>query len=201
MTDAAYKADNVSLLIHYLSVLLALACSLPLAAVAQPAAIRAPDIHFDPTPRNVVTQILRLARITPGDTVYDLGCGDGRIVIAAAKEAGARGVCVDIDPVRIRESRTNAAAAGVGGQIRFLENDLFTTDIGEATVVVLFLWPDLNLKLRPKLWRELKPGTRVVSYVHDMGDWKPREAIQVQGSWGERTLYLWTIDARGPGPK
>lgn len=194
MTDAAYKADNVSLLIHSLSVLLALACALPLAAEAQPAATRAPDVHFDPTPRNVVTQILRLARIKPGDTVYDLGCGDGRIVIAAAKEAGARGVCVDIDPARIRESRANAAAAGVAGQIRFLENDLFTTDIGEASVVVLFLWPDLNLKLRPKLWRELKPGTRVVSYVHDMGDWQPREAIRVQGSSGERTLFLWTID-------
>ena len=199
---------SVSLTIRLASVLLVFACVIPLDAVAQsaqsaqsarsvqpaqPAATRAPDVHFDPTPPNVVAEILRLAKVKPGDTVYDLGCGDGRIVIAAAKVAGARGVCVDIDPVRIRESRSNAAAAGVGERIKFLQGDLFTTDISDASVVVLFLWPDLNLKRRPRLWRELKPGTRVVSYVHDMGDWKPRETIQVQGSSGERTLYLWTI--------
>ena len=139
--------------------------------------------------------MLSLAQVRATDVVYDLGCGDGRIVIAAVKEAGARGVCVDIDPVRIRESRANAAAAGVAERIRFVEDDLFTTGFAEATVVVLFLWPDLNLKLRPRLWRELRPGTRVISYVHDMGDWPPLKTVKVEGRSGERNLYLWTIEA------
>lgn len=166
----------------------------PQRAYAQAAQARVPDVHYDPTPHNVVAQILNLAQVRKGDVVYDLGCGDGRIVIAAAKVAGARGVCVDIDPERIRESRANAKAAGVQARIRFIEQDLFTTDIGEATVVVLFLSPDVNLNLRPKLGRELRPGTRVISYVHDMGDWQPRQAIKVQGRHGERHLYLWTIE-------
>ena len=165
----------------------------PRCAYAQAAPNRVPDVPYDPTPHNVVAQMLSLARVREGDVVYDLGCGDGRIVIAAAKQAGARGVCVDIDPARIRESRANAEAAGVQARIRFIEQDLFTTDIGEATVVVLFLWPEVNLKLRPKLWRELRPGTRVISYVHDMGDWQPRQVMKVQGRLGERNLYLWTI--------
>jgi SAM-dependent methyltransferase len=164
-------------------------------AYAQAAASRAPDVHYDPTPQNVVTDMLRLAQVREGDVVYDLGCGDGRIVIAAVKEKGARGVCVDIDPERIRESRINAAAAGVLDRIRFLEQDLFTTDISDATVVVLFLWPDLNLKLRARLWQELRPGARVVSYVHGMGDWAPEQTLTVQGRYGERALYLWTIAA------
>ena len=165
------------------------ACS---AAQAQPS--RAPDIHYDPTPPNVVAQMVALGRIGRDDIVYDLGCGDGRVVIAAVK-TGARGVCVDIDPVRIRESRANAKGAGVQDRIRFLEGDLFTTAIADASVVVLFLWPDLNLKLRPRLWQELRPGTRVISYVHDMGDWKPDAVLKVQGAFGERNLYLWTIQA------
>ncbi len=156
--------------------------------------LRAPDIHYDPTPDNIVAQMVRLARVGPNDVVYDLGCGDGRTVIAAVK-TGARGVCVDIDPQRIRESRANAAAAGVAARIRFLEQDLFTTDFRDASVVILFLWPDLNLKLRPQLWRDLKPGTRVLSYVHDMGDWKPRQTLRVQGAHGERNLHLWIIEA------
>jgi SAM-dependent methyltransferase len=164
-------------------------------AYAQTAASRAPDVHYDPTPQNVVADMLRLAQVREGDVVYDLGCGDGRIVIAAVKEKGARGVCVDIDPERIRESRVNAAAAGVLERIRFLEQDLFTTDFSDATVVVLFLWPDLNLRLRARLWQELRPGTRVVSYVHSMGDWAPEQTLTVQGRYGERPLYLWTIAA------
>ena len=156
---------------------------------------RVPDVHYDPTPHGVVAQMLSLAQVRATDVVYDLGCGDGRIVIAAVKEAGARGVCVDIDPVRMRESRANAAAAGVAERIRFVEDDLFTTGFAEATVVVLFLWPDLNLKLRPRLWRELRPGTRVISYVHDMGDWPPLKTVKVEGRSGERNLYLWTIEA------
>jgi SAM-dependent methyltransferase len=175
---------------------MALLASASFALQAQSA--RAPDIHYDPTPPNVVAQMLGLARVTKDDLVYDLGCGDGRVVIAAVK-TGARGVCVDIDPVRIRESRANARAAGVQQSIRFIEGDLFSTAIADATVVVVFLWPDLNLKLRPRLWQELRPGTRVISYVHDMGDWKPEEVIKVQGAFGERNLYLWTIQA--PAPK
>jgi SAM-dependent methyltransferase len=164
-------------------------------ALAQSASPRAPDVPYEPTPRNVVAQMLQLAQLRDADVVYDLGCGDGRIVIAAIKDSGARGVCVDIDPERIREARANAAVAGVLDRMRFLEQDLFLTDIGEATVVMLFLWPEVNLKLRPKLWRELRRGTRVISYVHDMGDWKPQQAIEVQGRIGKRWLYLWTIAA------
>ena len=162
-------------------------------AFAQAAAPRVADVPYDPTPHNVVAQMLHLAQVRSGDVVYDLGCGDGRIVIAAVKEKGARGVCVDIDPQRIREARANAAAAGVLERIRFLDQDLFVTDIGEATVVALFLWPEVNLRLRPKLWRELRRGTRVVSYVHHMGDWEPQQTMTVQGRLGERQLYLWTI--------
>ncbi len=166
-------------------------------ALAQTTPARAPDIYYEPTPANVVAEILTLAGVREGDVVYDLGCGDGRIVIAAAK-AGARGVCIDIDPVRILESRANAAALGVLDKVRFLEQDLFSADFADATVVFLFLWPDLNLKLRPTLWQQLRPGTRVVSYVHNMGDWPPRETVKVQGRYGQRDLYLWTI---GQGPQ
>jgi len=159
-----------------------------------PTARRAPDVPYDPTPHHVVTEMLKLGQVGPDDVLYDLGCGDGRIVIAAAK-LGARGVCVDIDPRRIRESRANAERAGVIERIRFLNQDLFETETGEATVVTLFLWPSVNEKLRPKLWRELKPGTRVVSYIHSMGDWRPQNAVNVEGSHGPRKLFLWIIPA------
>jgi len=165
------------------------------------AATRAPDVSYDPTPHGVVSEMLKLAQVGAKDVVYNLGCGDGRIVIAAVKQHGARGVCVDIDPQRIRESRANAQRSGVAERIVFLQQDLFETDLGDATVVTLFLSPDVNLKLRPKLWRELKPGTRVASYVHDMGDWTPQEVRDVQGTWGPRRLYLWIIPAdRGARP-
>lgn len=156
------------------------------------AALRAPDVVFEPTPHSVVAEMLKLAQVGANDVVYDLGCGDGRIVIAAVKR-GARGVCVDIDPQRITESRANAQRSGVAERILFLNQDLFETDIGEATVVTLFLWPSVNLKLQPKLWRELKPGTRVVSYIHSMGDWPPRESRNVEGARGPRKLFLWII--------
>jgi SAM-dependent methyltransferase len=157
--------------------------------------IRAPDVHYEPTPHHIVAAMLKLGRVTPGDVVYDLGCGDGRIVIAAAK-LGARGVCVDIDPQRIRESADNARRAGVADRIRFVNQDLFETGIGDATVVTLFLWPSVNVKLRPKLWRELRPGTRVVSYIHDMGDWRPLESVTVESPRGPRKVFLWTIAGR-----
>jgi SAM-dependent methyltransferase len=158
---------------------------------------RAPDVRFDPTPERVVVEMLKLAQVGASDVVYDLGCGDGRIVITAAKQYGARGVCVDIDPQRIRESRANAGRFGVAERIAFREEDLFETELRDATVVTLFLWPSINLKLRPRLWRELKPGTRVVSYVHDMGDWMPQEVRDVQGAFGPQKIYLWIIPADG----
>lgn len=180
--------------------LAAVFCTLAIAAAAagceqlsQTSGMREPDVPYEPTPQHVVAEMLTLANVGANDVVYDLGCGDGRIVIAAVKAFGARGVCVDIDPQRIRESRANAEQAGVAQRIRFLTQDLFETDIGEATVVTLFLYPDVNLRLRPKLWRDLRPGTRVVSYVHDMGDWTARETRTVQTSRGSRKVHLWII--------
>jgi SAM-dependent methyltransferase len=165
------------------------------------AATRPPDVRYEPTPHHVVADMLKLARVDAKDVVYDLGCGDGRIVIAAAKQFGARGVCVDIDPQRIQESRANAQRSGVVGHIDFLEQDLFETDLSAATVVTLFLSPDANLKLRPKLWRELRPGTRVVSYFHSMDDWKPQEVRDVEGGSSWHRIYLWVIPAdRGAKP-
>ncbi len=181
------------------------ACAVAIAAAAggcgQPAApgqsaTRAPDVHYEPTPHHVVTEMLELAQVGASDVVYDLGCGDGRIVIEAVK-LGARGVCVDIDPQRIRESRANAENAGVTERIVFLNQDLFETDIADGTVVTLFLSPSVNLKLRPKLWRELKPSTRIVSYVHSMGEWTPQEARTVEGALGPRKLFLWIVPADG----
>jgi SAM-dependent methyltransferase len=153
---------------------------------------RQPDIHWEPTTDPVVTAMLKLAGTTKNDVVYDLGCGDGRIVIAAVKEFGARGVGIDIDPLRIDQSNANARRAGVTDRVNFIEEDLFEAKIGDATVVTLFLWPSVNLKLRPKLLAELKPGTRVVSHSHDMGDWKPEKSIVVEGA----RLHLWTIPPR-----
>ena len=170
-----------------------------LPAPGQQPATRAPDVGYEPTPHDVVAEMLKLAQVGANDVVYDLGCGDGRIVIAAAKQFGARGVCVDIDPQRIREGRANAQSSGVTERILFLEQDLFETRLGDATVVTLFLSPDVNLKLRSKLRRELKPGARIVSYVHDMGDWTPREARNVKGTYGPRKLYLWIIPPHQAG--
>jgi len=158
--------------------------------------LRAPDVRYEPTPMDVAQAMLRLARVTTGDVVYDLGCGDGRIVIAAARQHDARGVCVDIDPQRIAESRENARRAGVADHIQFVNDDLLTADIGAATVVMLFLSPELNLAVRPKLLRELKPGTRIVSHWHDMGDWKPQNTVRVRSGGIQRPLYLWTIPER-----
>ena len=165
---------------------------LALGCEQQAAPATALDVHYDPTPHHIVAEMLKLARVGKDDVVYDLGCGDGRIVIAAAK-LGARGVCVDIDPQRIRESRANAQRAGVTERMRFLEQDMFETQIGDATVVTLFLWPSVNEKLRPKLFRELKPGTRVVSYIHSMGDWRPRETVNVESARGPRKVFLWIM--------
>jgi Ribosomal protein L11 methylase len=158
-----------------------------------PPTLRAPDVRYEPTPMEVVHAMLRLAKVTASDVVYDLGCGDGRIVITAARQFGARGVCVDIDPLRITESRENARQANVTDRIRFLNEDLFVTDVGDATVVTLFLSPELNLAVRPKLQRELKLGTRIVSYWHQMGDWKAQETVRVRSGNREVPIYLWTV--------
>ena len=144
--------------------------------------------------------MLKLADVKKTDVVYDLGCGDGRIVVAAAKNFGARAVGIDIDPVRIAEAKENAKKAGVEGLVRFEENDLFVADFKEATVVTLFLLSTLNEKLRPKLLAELKPGTRVVSNTFQMGDWKPDQELTVPGSsenaYLSRKIYLWTVPAK-----
>jgi SAM-dependent methyltransferase len=178
--------------------LLRILCALVLVVGARPLAqqkpLRAPDVPFDPSPHTVVEQMLKLADIRKTDVVYDLGCGDGRIVIAAARQYGARGVGIDIDPQRIKESQQNARTAGVAGRVAFRNEDLFEADIAEATVVTLFLWPEVNLKLRPKLLADLKPGTRVVSYYWDMGEWQPERQIEING----HSIYLWTIPARRP---
>lgn len=166
--------------------LLLMACA-PLRA--QKAPVRPPDVRYEPSTPEQVQEMLRLGGVKKSDIVYDLGCGDGRIVIAAAKEYGARGVGIDIDPQRIDEAEANAKAAGVTGLVKFRTEDLFEADIAEATVVTLYLWPWINLKLRPKLLKELKPGTRIVSHYHDMGDWAPEKKIQVDGHW----IYLWTV--------
>jgi SAM-dependent methyltransferase len=149
---------------------------------------RGPDVVFVPTPNDVIEKMLEMAKVTPKDVVYDLGCGDGRIVIAAAKK-GARAVGIDIDPKRISEANANAKAEKVTDKVRFIENDLFEADIGEATVVTLYLLNRLNEKLKPKLLKDLKPGTRVVSHAFDMGDWQPEQKAQVGGT----NVYLWRI--------
>ena len=156
------------------------------------AALRSPDVIFVPTPNKVVERMLEMARVGPKDVVYDLGCGDGRIVIHAAKRYGARAVGIDIDPERITEANANAKAAGVVGKVRFILGDLFETDISEATVVSLYLLTSLNLKLKPKLLAELKPGARVVSHAFEMGDWKPEQEDYVEGS----NVYMWRVPAR-----
>ena len=174
--------------------MLAALAGLPNTLAAQQAQLGPPDVPYEPSTPEQTLAMLRLAGVTRRDVVYDLGCGDGRIVIAAAKQFGARGVGIDIDPQRIQESVTNAREEGVARLVQFRNEDLFQSDIHEATVVTLFLWPWVNLQLRPKLLRDLKPGARVVSHYHDMGDWKPEKVIEVGG----HKLYLWTIPAAAP---
>lgn len=152
---------------------------------------RAPDVHYEPTPMSVVQGMLELAAVGPNDVVYDLGCGDGRIVIEAARR-GAKGVCVDIDRARIREARANARSAGLEGKIEFYVDDLLEHPIGDATVVMLFLNADLNLRLRSRLLRELKPGTRIVSHMYRIGDWPPAKTASAPGPLRAHPIYLWT---------
>jgi 16S rRNA G966 N2-methylase RsmD len=159
------------------------------AAAQQAGTLRSPDVIYVPTPQEVVDAMLAMARVTSSDVVYDLGSGDGRIPITAAQKHGARAVGIDIDPQRIKEANENLAKAMVGDKVKFLNQDLFETDLGQATVITLYLLPSLNVKLIPKL-KQLKPGTRIVSHSFDMGtEWPPEKTQDVQG----RTIYYWTI--------
>ncbi|HXV07098.1 MAG TPA: methyltransferase domain-containing protein [Burkholderiales bacterium] len=172
-----------------LAAALVLLCGLPAGAADRE---REPDVIYVPTPQSVVEDMLRLADVKKGDVLYDLGCGDGRIPVTAARKYGVRAVGIDIDPERIREANRNAKKSGVTRLVRFRQQDLFQTDLREATVVTLYLLPDLNLKLRPRLLEQLKPGTRVVSHQFDMGDWKPDKTLETGGA----TVYLWTVPPR-----
>jgi SAM-dependent methyltransferase len=157
------------------------------------------DVLFVPTPVEVVEAMLSLAGVRADDVVYDLGCGDGRIVIAAARRYGARGVGVDADPVRIAESRAAATRAGVAGRVRFVQQDLFATDLSPASVVTLYLLGSLNERLRPKLLDELRPGARVVSHSFSMGAWEPEERRLVPVERSERTILSWVVPANVSG--
>jgi trans-aconitate methyltransferase len=179
----------------FIRLLAALMLGLPAAGLPQQqekSVPQVPDVIFVPTPQDVVDEMLKMARVRKGDVLYDLGSGDGRIAVTAAKRYGVRAVGIDIDPERIREATENARKAGVGNLVQFRREDLFKADFSEATVVTLYLLPDLNVKLRPRLWQELKPGTRVVSHQFDMADWKPEKQLELNG----RTIYFWTIPDR-----
>ena len=174
-----------------LSLGLTVAFTLPATAQAS----RSPDVHFVPTPHEVVAAMLKVANVRRNDVLFDLGSGDGRIVIAAAKKYGTRGTGIDIDSVRVAEGRLGARKAGVANKAKFQRADLFETDLREATVVTLYLLPTLNVKLRPKLYAELKPGSRVVSHAFDMGSWKPDSTFMV----GTSAVFYWVIPANVGG--
>jgi trans-aconitate methyltransferase len=168
------------------------------AVVAQPLKPleKSPEVPYVPTNEKVVEEMLKVAKVGKNDVLFDLGSGDGRIPITAAKRWGARGFGVDIDPDRIKEARENATKAGVADKVKFMQQDLFDTDIKTATVVTLYLLPEVNMRLRPKLLADLKPGTRVVSHNYDMGDWKPLQTITVKLPDGDHTVYYWVVPAR-----
>jgi SAM-dependent methyltransferase len=163
------------------------------------------DVPYVPTPSEVVQAMIKLAGVRAGDVVYDLGCGDGRIVIAAVKVRGVRGVCVDIDPERIHESRQNAQIEGVADRIRFVIGDLFEVPIEGATVVMIYLLPQVNLRLRPRLLAELRPGTRIVSHQFAMGDWEPQRRQDIELPPYNYTIYRWVVPMaqgkRAPGQR
>ena len=157
---------------------------------------RRPDVHFVPTPDDIVDAMLEVANVSANDVLYDLGSGDGRIPIAAAKKFGTRGIGIDIDPERIKEANANLKSAGVGDKVKFIQGDLFLQDLSQATVITLYLLPELNLRLRPTLLK-LKPGTRIVSHDFDMGDWKPEKSLKV----GKGTVFFWTVPSAAEAAK
>jgi predicted RNA methylase len=158
---------------------------------------RAPDIHYSPTPTPVAEAMLKLARVTPDDVVYDLGSGDGRIVVLAAERFGARGVGVELEPYLIEKSRRLADERKVAGQVTFIEGDLFTADVSDATVVTLYLSPSVNRRLEDKLKKELRPGTRIVSHQFGIGDWIPDETIRASNG---NDVFLFTVPRRPARP-
>ena len=162
--------------------------------------LRKPDVIYYPTPPETVTEMLRMAKIKKGDVLYDLGSGDGRIPIAAATQYGIRAVGIEIDPKLVTEADENARQASVSQLVRFRNEDMFRVNYNEATIVTLYLSEKLNVLLRPKLLRELRPGSRILSHDFRMGDWKPEETVRVP--WGKlyRTVYLWTVPARRKTP-
>ncbi|MBA3443050.1 MAG: methyltransferase domain-containing protein, partial [Pyrinomonadaceae bacterium] len=155
--------------------------------------LREPDVIYVPTPPEVVDAMLKVANVRRGDVHYDLGSGDGRIVITAAQKFSTRGTGIDINPERIKEANANAQKAGVSDRVRFLNEDLFEANISDATVVTLYLLNSLNLRLLPKLLKDLKPGTRIVSHAFDMGSWKPEQTLNIDG----RSVFFWTIPEKG----
>ena len=163
------------------------------ASEEQPA--RKPDIHYVPTPEPLVEEMLRTAKVSKDEVVYDLGCGDGRIVIMAAQKFGARGIGIDIDPPRIKEATANAAKAGVSDRVKFLKADIFTSDFSDANVIALYLLTSINEKLRPKILAETRPGTRIVSHAFSMGPWEADASKTVEG----RDMYYWVVPANLSG--
>ncbi|MFB6248906.1 MAG: cyclopropane-fatty-acyl-phospholipid synthase family protein [Salinibacter sp.] len=161
----------------------------PLLDTSAPDTTVDPDVPFVRTPERIVNRMLELANVSEDDVVYDLGSGDGRIPITAAQRYGARGVGIEIQPGLVQKARRKAETAGVADQVEFRQQDLFRADISDATVVTLYLLPDVNTKLRPMLFEQLAPGTRVVSHGFDMDEWTPDQVIQVDNTY----LYLWTI--------
>jgi ubiquinone/menaquinone biosynthesis C-methylase UbiE len=146
-------------------------------------------VPYVPTPQEIVEAMLDLGKASKNDVVYDLGCGDGRIVVTAARKYGARGTGVDINPQRIKEANENAHSAGVQEKVRFINRNLFEVDLSEASLVTLYLLPEVNLRLRPKLLKELKTGSRIVSHSFDMDEWQPDKKVEING----KTLYLWVV--------
>jgi precorrin-6B methylase 2 len=180
---------------------LALTLSVPNLATVRAAAEEPPklDVPFVPTPQETVDRMLAMAKVGPNDYLIDLGSGDGRIPITAAKKFGIRAMGVDLNPVRIAESNDNAKKEGVSDKVEFKQGDLFQQDISKATVLTMYLLPDVNMKLRPKIWSDLKPGTRIVSHAFSMGDWTP-DATST-GPDGRNTVYLWIVPDPKVGPK
>lgn len=152
-------------------------------------------VPYVPTPQDVVERMLELAQVKKGDVVYDLGSGDGRIVITAAKKYGVKAIGFEIDPERIKESRENIKKEGVENLVEIRDQDIRTVDLSPATVLTMYLLPEVNLMVRPNIWKQMKPGSRVVSHDFDMADWKPAKEVQIKDKSGwDHTLYLWTVD-------
>jgi protein-L-isoaspartate O-methyltransferase len=188
MTDAFRRRSHRPLTAAMRAAALAVATLTAVAAAQKPSA-PTPDIHYVPTSSGVADAMLKLARVTANDVVYDLGSGDGRIVITAAKKYGARGVGVELDAELVKEARKNATKAGVSDRVTFVQDDLFKTNLSDATVVTLYLSNSINMRLRSLLQQQLKPGSRVVSHRFEMGDWKPEATVKLEGT----SIHLWTI--------